>query len=111
MSPSITQGDVGARWLSDFLAQCPPAECMIDAISLHWYEGAHQIEYFKKYFTDAYNNPALGKLPVYVTEFAPTSGTPEEKAVFVREAVQWMNQQDFVLGYAVSAVLLLSSSF
>ena len=102
VSPSITQGDVGEKWLTDFLNLCPPSECKVDAISLHWYEGAHQIEYFKKYFTDAHNNPAFQKLPIYVTEFAPTAGTPQEKATFIREAVAWMNRQDFILGYAVS---------
>lgn len=106
VSPSITQGPVGEQWLTDFIAKCPPAECMIDAISLHWYEGAHQIEYFKKYFIDAHNNAAYGNLPIYVTEFAPTSGTPEEKAAFNREAVAWMNKQDFILGYAVGGNLL-----
>ncbi|KAK9893808.1 glycoside hydrolase family 128 protein [Cystobasidium minutum MCA 4210] len=101
VSPSITQGDIGANWLTDFLNMCPPADCKVDAISLHWYEGAHQIEYFKKYFTDAHNNPAFHGLPIYVTEFAPTTGTMQEKANFVREAVAWMNKQDYILGYAL----------
>lgn len=102
VSPSVAQGTAGEGWLEEFLAKCPPHACDIDAIALHWYEGAHQIEYFKQYFTDAWNKPAYQKLPIYVNEFGPTSGTIEEKAAFVKLAVEWMDQQSFIVGYAVS---------
>lgn len=101
VSPSITQGPVGEAWLKEFLAKCPPAECKIDAISLHWYEKHFQIEYFEKYFTDARNNPAFGNLPIYVTEWAPTDGDAAQRAAFIKSAVEWMNQQDFIVAYGV----------
>lgn len=107
VSPSVAQGPHGEGWLETFLKQCPPKECEVDAIALHWYEGAHQIEYFKQYFTDAWNKPAYHKLPIYVNEFGPTSGTIEEKAAFVKAAVEWMDQQGFIIGYAVGPCLLV----
>lgn len=105
ISPSITQSDIGHTWLSEFIAKCPPAECKIDALSLHWYEQSHQIEYFKTYLTEAHKNAAFGNLPIYVSEWAPTDGDAAQRAAFIKSAVEWMDQQDFILGYAVCASL------
>lgn len=105
LSPSITQGDIGAAYLAEFIAKCPPAECKIDALSLHWYEKSHQIEYFKSYFIDAHNNAAFGNLPIYISEWAPTDGDAAQRAAFIKSAVEWMDEQDFILGYAVGGSL------
>lgn len=107
LSPSITQGDTGAAWLADFVAKCPPQDCKIDALSLHWYEKHTKIEDFKQYFTDAHSNQAFGKLPIYVSEWAPTDGDVAQRASFIKSAVEWMDQQAFILGYAVRTCRLV----
>jgi hypothetical protein len=109
VSPAISQGDIAEQWLTDFLKACPPGECGIEAIALHWYEGAHQIEYFKDYLTKASQNPAFGGLPIWLTEFAPTSGTDAEKATFIKEATTWMDGQSFIHAYAVRILHFLAN--
>lgn len=109
VAPSIAQTPGSQDWLTQFIAKCPPAECGIDALALHWYQETNMMDYFKKYITDAHNNPAFGNLPVYVTEWAPTSVVEKSPrdgeaglAAFIKEASEWMDQQDWILGYAVS---------
>ena len=110
VAPSIAQTPGSQEWLTQFMAKCPPAECGIGAIALHWYQEVTMMDYFKDYITKAHNNPAFGKLPVYVTEWAPqsvvdrnpTKDGEAKLAAFIKEACEWMDQQDWILGYAVS---------
>jgi hypothetical protein len=118
VAPSVPQGDEGAQWLADFVRECPKAECGWSALSLHCkavlshldilllfhltrlagYEGAHQIEYFKQYFTDAHNNAAYGNSDIWVGEFKATTGTDAEKEKFYQDATTWMDSQPFIKG-------------
>jgi hypothetical protein len=49
-SPAVANGDdgidrVGLRYLQTFLNRCNG--CKIDFVNVHWYEGAHQIDYLR----------------------------------------------------------------
>lgn len=98
VAPSVPQGDEGAQWLADFIRLCPKAECGWSALNLHWYEGAHQIEYFKKYYSDAHT--AHDNADIWIGEFNPTAGSDAEKAQFYKDAMTWMDSQPWIKGYA-----------
>jgi hypothetical protein len=103
-APSVTNGvrdantgsDMGLPWLKKFLAQC--TGCKIDYIVVHWYDSATNIAYFKQHLQDAY--AAGGNRPVYVTEFAPASGSPAEKEAFLRQVLPWMDSQPWIVWYS-----------
>jgi len=100
-SPAVTNGDdgtdrVGLKFLDSFLHRCNG--CKIDFVNIHWYEGAHQIDYFKKHVQNALK-VGNGR-PVWITEFGLTSGTNEEKRAFLKEALPWLDDQRDVHRYA-----------
>jgi hypothetical protein len=100
-SPAVTNGDdgtdgVGLRFLQTFLNRCNG--CKIDFVNVHWYEGAHQIDYFKSFVQDALK-VGNGR-PVWITEFGLTSGSDAEKAAFLKDALPWLGAQKDVHRYA-----------
>jgi hypothetical protein len=97
-SPAVTNGDgtSGLNFLRTFISKYNG--CKIDFINIHWYEGAHQLEYFKNHVLEALS-VGNGR-PVWITEFALTAGSMEEKLNFLREALPWLDGQRDVHRYA-----------
>jgi hypothetical protein len=100
-SPAVTNGDdgtdsVGLKFLASFLRQCNG--CKVDFVNVHWYEGVHQLNYFKSYIRNALG-VGNGR-PVWITEFALTSGSDEQKKTFMAEALPWLDSQKDVHRYA-----------
>lgn len=98
-APAVTNGvqspngtPMGIPYLKAFLEGCK--DCKIDFVSAHWYDAAENVEYFKKHLTEVHE--ATNK-PVWVTEFAPTSGDKEQ---FLREVLPWLDEQDFIARYS-----------
>ena len=89
-----TQADTTTGLLA-FKAAC--TGCTIDAYALHWYESATNIGYFKGHITNA---TSLLKGNLYVTEFAPTTGSDADKAKFFSSVVPWLDSQSFIERYA-----------
>lgn len=96
-APAVTNGGtgMGLDWLSQFMTAC--TSCDIDFVSIHWYDSASNIQYFKDHVTQAHTQ--TGK-PVWVTEFGCTDGTDDEISAFMEEVLPWMDAQDFVQRYA-----------
>ncbi|KAF2817457.1 uncharacterized protein BDZ99DRAFT_457194 [Mytilinidion resinicola] len=103
-APSVTNGVkdattgsvMGLPWLQQFIAQC--TGCRLDFIVVHWYDSATNIAYFKQHLNDAY--AAGGGRPVYVTEFAPTSGTDAQIQQFLKDAMAFMDSTSWVQWYS-----------
>merc|ERR1712098_782463 len=81
VAPSVSQG--GHEWLKEFFTKVANPES-IEYIGLHWFEGAHQIEYFKTFLEDAYTT--FGQRKIFLTEFATTSGDAAQSAQFMTDA-------------------------
>ncbi|GAA5836263.1 hypothetical protein JCM3766R1_003471 [Sporobolomyces carnicolor] len=101
VSPAVSNGvltddgkPMGVPWLLEFLDACQG--CTIDAVALHWYDKASNLEYFQNYVAQAHAN--LSK-PIWLTEFMGT-GSAEDQAQFVTSAVEWLEEQDFIEAYA-----------
>lgn len=100
-SPAVTNGADGTdkwglRYLATFLDKCKG--CQVDFINIHWYEGAHQLAYFKQHVSEAVK---VGKgRPVWITEFGVTTGSMDEKKAFLKEAMKWLDVQEGVHRYA-----------
>ncbi|GAA5924930.1 hypothetical protein JCM1841_005371 [Sporobolomyces salmonicolor] len=98
VSPAVTNGGppTGVTWLGEFLGNATAKGYHVDAIALHWYDSATNIDYFTNYLTDAYD--AFG-LPIWLTEFAG-SGTVAEQQEFFETVIPWMEDHVQVERYA-----------
>ncbi|GAA6010017.1 hypothetical protein JCM11491_005831 [Sporobolomyces phaffii] len=101
VSPAVSNGvatkdgkPMGVPWMLEFLEACQG--CTIDAVALHWYDSASNLEYFRKHLEDAHAK--LSK-PIWLTEFMGT-GTATDQAAFVTSSVEWLEQQDYIEAYA-----------
>ena len=97
-APAVTNGanGMGLDWLDAFITACDG--CTIDFVSIHWYDSASNTEYFQDHVSNA--TSVAGGRPVWVTEFAPTSGTDAEISTFLETVMPWMDSQSFVERYA-----------
>ncbi|GAA5886412.1 hypothetical protein JCM5296_001898 [Sporobolomyces johnsonii] len=98
VSPAVTNGGppTGVTWLGEFLGNATAKGYHVDAIALHWYDSATNIDYFTNYLTDAYD---AFKLPIWLTEFAGT-GTVAEQQAFFETVIPWMENNDQIERYA-----------
>lgn len=96
VSPAVTNGasPMGLAWLSDFITNC--SGCTINAIALHWYDSATNIDYFKNYISGAYQQ---FNMPIWLTEFG-ASGSDDEVNTFLQTVLPWLDEQDYIVRYA-----------
>ncbi|BGP20512.1 hypothetical protein JCM10213_007670 [Rhodosporidiobolus nylandii] len=101
ISPAVSNGGSpsGLTYLAEFFENCPQCYNETEAIALHWYDSATNIDYFKNYFIDAYKQ---FKKPIWITEFAG-SGTVEEQTKFFKTVVGWMDDQPWIQRYGAFA--------
>ncbi|KAF2875363.1 hypothetical protein BDV95DRAFT_592068 [Massariosphaeria phaeospora] len=99
-APAVTNGALspvntlmGSAYLKAFLAACDG--CKIDFVVTHWYDAGDNVAWFKKHLLDVYE--AGGKRPVWLTEFAATSG---DNVKFLNDVLPWLDQQDWIERYA-----------
>jgi len=97
-SPAVTNGggDMGLTYLNNFITSC--TGCTIDVVAIHWYSPATAIDDFKQHVTQAIQ-VAAGR-PVWITEFATTSGTDDQINAFFTSVLPWLDQQSKVERYA-----------
>ncbi|KAI7591123.1 hypothetical protein KC316_g3036 [Hortaea werneckii] len=98
-SPGVTNAGYGFEWLDQFIGNC--TDCTIDFIAIHWYANMYAFGYLQDYVQQAYER--YGK-PIWLTEFGYdfSEGTPTEAQVqgFLRQAVTWLDAQEYVERYA-----------
>ncbi|KAJ6591128.1 hypothetical protein DFH09DRAFT_1259430 [Mycena vulgaris] len=93
-SPGVSSGPNGLPWLSAFMRECN--QCTIDFIVVHWYgEGAGN---FKNYLASVHTQ--FPDKPIWVTEFAETSGNAAEVASFMAATVKYLDEQPWIEGYS-----------
>ncbi|CAD6572554.1 MAG: hypothetical protein CYPHOPRED_004878 [Cyphobasidiales sp. Tagirdzhanova-0007] len=111
VSPAVSRGDAtqsgsGPNWLNGFLAECPDSTCFIDDIALHWYGTSDEIAGFKQYFTAAHTK--YGK-NIWITELGLTdTAQGGDYATFFKEVLPWLDQQDWIAGYAYMEAEILA---
>lgn len=99
-SPSVTNGDTGLPWLSEFMSEC--SDCGVDFINIHWY--GVDIDSFKSYVEEVHSTyPSMN---IWITELActnwDTSDLPsaEEVDSFFSAALSFLDSCDYVEKYA-----------
>ncbi|KAI6808937.1 hypothetical protein KC340_g18269, partial [Hortaea werneckii] len=94
-SPGVTNAGYGFEWLDQFLGNC--TDCTVDFIAIHWYANMYAFGYLQDYVRQAYAR--YGK-PIWLTEFGYdfSEGVPTEAQVqgFLRQAVTWLDAQEYV---------------
>lgn len=104
-SPSCVHPD--KEWMTKFMAGVKKEGLRVDYIGVHNYGGGN-VEGFKKLLKKTYL--AYGKRPIIVTEFAVADWkakspeenrhSPEKVLQFMQEILPWMDEQDWIVGYA-----------
>jgi hypothetical protein len=101
-SPAISNGAHGLPWLVSFISHLDGLQSSgIDYIVLHFY--GPDVKIFKDYVNEVYD--AFG-FPIWVTELACTTWDaskpmPEKDVLaFMREAVRFLEESNFVERYA-----------
>lgn len=106
ISDNTAQG-VSGTWMQDFMREADKRDYRVDYIGVHSYGGANA-KHFKAKMKRIYEK--YGKRPLLITEFAPadwkadTAGdNRHSKAAvlkFMKEVLPWMEEQDWIAGYA-----------
>ena len=101
-----TQG-VRGTWMRDFMKAADKRGYRIDYIGVHWYGGPSPVA-FKQRMIEIYKT--YGNRPLLITEFAladwgaktpgENSVTPEDVLAFMQNVLPWMEQQNWIAGYA-----------
>lgn len=100
-SPAITNGGspMGIQWLENFFKACG-AQCKVDFVAFHWYDAASNFAYFEKHMEDVISlAQRQGIEKVWLTEFG-ASGSKDEVAAFLRQAVDYLDGNSAVERYA-----------
>jgi Glycosyl hydrolase catalytic core len=105
VSPSCAQP--GGEWMQNFMYNSALNCQRIDWVGVHWYGMANFTRFsnsMKQYYE------MYGRRPLVITEFAVsdfTATTRQENKnsrpdvlVFVKKAIPWLQQQDWIAGYA-----------
>jgi hypothetical protein len=99
---------VPGTWMRDFMKEADARGYRVDYIGAHWYGGT-SAESFKVKMRRVYEK--YGKRPLLITEFAPADWdtgkdikknrhSPANVLKFMKEILPWMEEQDWILGYA-----------
>jgi hypothetical protein len=94
------------EWMEQFMGNATERCLRVDYLGVHWY-GRANFTVFAKYMEDLYEKY---QLPMLITEFAPADYSakrmtenpfsPAEVLEFMKEALPWLEQQDYITGYA-----------
>ena len=106
ISDDTVQG-VPGTWMRDFMAEAKKRGYRVDYVGVHWYGGANA-KSFKEKMQRIYEK--YGKRPLLITEFAPADwkakspeqnkNTPDKVLAFMKEVLPWIEEQDWIAGYA-----------
>lgn len=91
---SVQDGQ-GISYLTQFMGNC--TGCTVDFIPLHWYGSVLEPDSFKTYVRSFWVK--FGK-PLWITEFAPTSGTDDQIIAFLENVMPWLDRQTYVQRYS-----------
>lgn len=103
-SPAVTNGPAGLPWLNDFFDACHKTDsqpCNVDFVAFHWYDSASNFAYFESYVKEVVQfADKWGIDKIWLTEFGTTSGSDDEVASFIRQAVDYLDSHSRVERYA-----------
>ncbi|KAG0648142.1 hypothetical protein D0Z07_6002 [Hyphodiscus hymeniophilus] len=99
-TPAVTNGGapMGLTYLGNFISGLSDAGGSYDFCSIHWYDSATNIDYFKSYMQQASTTCGAGK-KLWITEFGVT-GSDDEQNTFLQTVLPWLDEQDYVERYA-----------
>lgn len=94
------------EWMRSFMANATETCKRVDWVGVHWYGGPN----FKSFQNDMLLYHKLYGLPIVITEFAAADWgattvednqySPETVLDFMKQALPWLEQQEWVAGYA-----------
>jgi len=101
LSPSVTNGPapMGLDWLSRFQKGCPGAS--FHSINIHYYD-IYDDQTFSRFKAHVELAISTFNMPVWITEFGlnPGSANSDQASSFLKQAVEYLDGNDKVVGYA-----------
>ena len=101
---------VHGHWMTDFMNQLEEKDYRCDYLGAHWY-GGPSFDAFKNFMRKVYDSQG-GKYPLLITEFAVADWkamnkscadnryTQKQVLEFMKKALPWIEQQEWIVGYA-----------
>lgn len=93
-------------WMKAFMKNVDDTGKQVDWVGVHWYGGAN----FKGFAAKMREFHQAYRRPIIITEFAPADWgaksvadnkfTPAQVLAFMKQALPWMEAQDWIVGYA-----------
>lgn len=106
INDASTQG-VPGTWMRDFMTEVDKRGYRVDYVGAHWYGGT-SAKSFETKMRRIYEK--YGKRPLLITEFAPADWkakspeknrhNPAKVLAFMKDVLPWMEEQDWIAGYA-----------
>lgn len=101
--PTPTGSPRGLAWLRAFVAACearnPGVGCPADFVSLHWYGDLNGLRWWMGELA-AFYRPRERRLGFWLTELALPGQDAHANLAFLRDAVGYLKDLDYVEGYA-----------
>ncbi|CAF3124613.1 unnamed protein product [Rotaria sp. Silwood2] len=101
-APAITSSTtpgMGIDWLQQFFGNCTASECSFDFLPIHWY--GKSLKNFQKHVTKV--NELFPNYPLWITEWQFTGFSVVATTNLIKQAIQWLDAQNYVERYAMFA--------
>lgn len=101
-APAITSSTtpgMGIDWLQQFFGNCTAPECTFDFLPIHWYGKA--LNNFQKHVAKV--NELFPNYSIWITEWQFTGHSVVATTNLDKQAMQWLDSQDYVERYAMFA--------
>ena len=99
-APAVTNGvgpGWGTDWLRQFFGNCTSPACSFDFIPIHWY--GNSLSSFTTYVSQFHTQ--FSNYPLWITEWQFTGISADETANLERQALQWLDAQNYVVRYSM----------
>ena len=95
VSNDLTPG-AGLDWLQQFMSAC--TGCTVDFIPIHFYGSVLDPNQMITYVNQAHS--MFPGVPMWVTEYGTTSGTPDQILAWLEVVVPWLDSQSWIVRHA-----------
>lgn len=99
-APAVTNGEGagwGTDWLQQFFSNCTSSSCSFDFIPIHWY--GNSLLNFQTYVSKVHS--LYPNYPLWITEWQFTDVSSTETAILEKQALQWLDAQNYVARYSM----------
>lgn len=101
-APAITSSSsvgMGLDWLQQFFGNCTTSECTFDFLPIHWY--GTSLKNFQKHVAKVH--ALYPEYPIWITEWQYTGFSVVATTNLIKQTIQWLDTQDYIVRYSMFA--------